>query len=169
MPLPVALDSNFYKQVWEGELPVIGATRHGVGATRHGERTKQKSFFALLEVGDQCKHDNSLRGYCLQNGVENRRTDGSQVDPTNNEGFGYYESKGEVACKRVASYMHDKWDSNDDGNNTVFDQSRSQPLSLQWEKQSDGWCYEITMYYRGSDVYVTFHCYPPASARRALR
>jgi hypothetical protein len=153
MPLPVALDSNFYKQVWEGELPVKGATRHG-------ERTKQKSFFALLEVGDQCKHDNSLRGYCRQNGVADRRTGGSQVHPTNNEEFGYYESKGEVACKRVASYMHDKWDSND-GNNTVFDQSSSQPLSVQSENQSDGWCYEITMYYRGSDVYVTFHCYPP--------
>ena len=152
MPAPQVLSSAFYRAVWQGPLPVQSADRHGGG-------TKTKNFFAYLEVGDQCKHDNSLRGYCRRNNVADRRTQDTQVRPANNGDFAYYASKAEVACRAVATDMHNRWNANTT-NNQVFNPEGSQTLSIQGTPQSDGWYYEITMYYRGSDIYVTFHCYP---------
>lgn len=152
MARPAALNSTFYKQVWTGDLGVQGAAQHG-------GRLKDKTFFAFLEVGDQCKHDNSLRGYCTRNGVAARRTQDTQVDPANDGSFDYYEDKGEIACRRVARYMTERWTANQ-ANNRVFDPNGYQALTLQGETQSDGWSYEMTMYYRGGEIYVAFHCYP---------
>lgn len=152
MPVPEKLTSAFYHRVWDGMLPVVGADHHGA-------RQKNKHFYAYLEVGDQCKHDNSMRAYCRRHNVADRRTQDTQVKPANDGSFDYYREKGEVASKRVARFMHEKWSANST-NSSVFDSSGHQALTIQKEVQSDGWGYEITMYYRGSDVYVSFHCYP---------
>ncbi len=100
-----------------------------------------------------------MRGYCIQNNVTHRRTQDTQVTPKNNGDFVYYQAKGRVACQRVARYMHDRWNANTT-NSSVFNHAGSQTLTVQGEAQSDGWYYELTMYYRGGDVYVAFHCYP---------
>ena len=152
MPVPNQLASAFYYPVWNGALAVQSADQHG-------GRNKTKTFFAYLEVGDQCKHDNSMRGYCLRNNVTARRTQDTQVRPANNGNFAYYQARGQVACRRVARFMHDRWTANT-VNSQVFDSAGSETLTVQGEVQSDGWHYEMTMYYRGNDVHVAFHCYP---------
>src|ERR1700756_5385330 len=114
MPRPNDLSREVaYPLVWSGQLSVKGADQHG-GAD------KNKNFFAYLEVEYQAKHDKSLAGYCRRNNLEPRNTADTQVSPPNNGDPNYYASRGQVACKRVAAYMHDRWTKNTT-NDSVFD------------------------------------------------
>ncbi len=72
----------------------------------------------------------------------------------------YYASLGEMAAQVVAGEMHAKWVSNKT-NNTVFVRGKATTLTVQGKKQSDGYHYEITMWYDVGDVYLAFHCYHP--------
>lgn len=186
MPFPAALANAklAYKALGRVDLSVRTANPE----TRINRETKQreanpranvdKVFFPYLELTMQAKHDGEIRGYLQahntrekekkaknknydSNEIDIRKQDGSQVPSgsTAND-FAFYRACGVIAAEICSEKMTEKWQSNQNINNTVFVHGARNDCSVQSETQRDDYSYEVSFYYEPDGIYVVFHCYP---------
>src|SRR5215471_18563973 len=127
MPVPQELQSSIYHEVGEYDLdikvkrsPDFGKTKdspyhpenpsYDAEAVKKRKTTTTKTFIAYLEVGMQAKHDKKIQGYCKQNDIVGRATDGTHCPYTNvNNPVAFYREKRMVASKVFSRIMRYKW------------------------------------------------------------
>jgi len=163
MPAPAALSTQSYVHVWTGNLNVSGKPTNAGGMITPG-RISNKRFLTYVEVSEQGAHDPVMRSLAQARGLAVRPMHRGQVNP-NNVGNAttahiYYAPHGQMAASLVGAEMTRRW-TNNTTNNTVFIQGQPWTLAIQAIVQNNGHCYEITMCYDVSDIYVAFHCYDP--------
>lgn len=184
MPVPEELQSSIYHYVDQYPLDIrvkrkeqnFGQSAsspynpqnpaYDVEAVKKRKTTSSKTFLAYLEVGMQAKHDQQMRNYCKTNNIVGRVKDGSQV-PNDDSGnpFAFYIPKGLVASEVVAKIMQTKWASSGalatgGTNDTIFVPGKKNMPGVQSKTQRDGYAYDISFWYMGTEIYVSFHCYP---------
>lgn len=144
---------NLYHEVWDGVLDI------GQNVRNPQRGMVRKHFYAYIEGYEQTAHDPAMDEFC--NGDHRPRHRG-RVAPVNDEGIEYYATHGEVAARLSAATMQARWQTaaNNQNNATVFQTNRATPLAVQAHRQDNGYCYEITLWYMISEVYISFHCYP---------
>jgi hypothetical protein len=183
MPVPAELQKSIYHEVGQYTLditvkrsPDFGKTKaspyhpqnpaYNAQAAQKRKTTTTKTFIAYLEVGMQAKHDKKMQVYCNQNNIVGRATDGTQCPNNNaNDPFAFYVAKGLVASEVVSKIMQTKWAksgalASGGSNNTVFVPGAKNMPGVQSITQRDGYAYDISFWYSGHEVYVSFHCYP---------
>ena len=74
-----------------------------------------------------------------------------------NAGLGQATPQNATRAARRVQAAQERLDEHDAA---VFDTNRAYPLGVQAVRQDNGYCYEITLWYRISEIYVSFHCYP---------
>lgn len=160
MPIPKDLDgknANKYAEVWRGQLNVTGATR----SSRTSPRIFSKTFITYIEIFEQTAHDSALNGFAQRRGIEPRRAHRGQVAPANNANnpLPYYAAHGQHAASMAGAFITGKWEQTVNANTNTFVQNSKQTLTSQSQRQPNGFCYDITLYYEGNEIYVVFHCY----------
>jgi hypothetical protein len=148
-----------YAEVWRGQVGVSTATSGVAKGSR--QRVKQKTFITYIEVFEQTAHDAGLHAFAKQRNIDPRRAHRGKVQPDNTGAnpLAYYATHGQMAAAMVADFMTAKWEETVRGNSNVFVQKAKQTLTSQGQVQSNGFCYDVTMWYAGNEVYVAFHCY----------
>ena len=158
MPVPAEIADGPYKRVGTYQMAV------STNPANSSRPSVQKTFHAYLELYFQGKHDGKIRAYCASQSpkIECRTQDGTQVDRPKRDSadpFVFYLDKGEVACENAAREMTTAWKKNTT-NNTVFVRGEKNILSVQGRAQRDGYGYDVSFWYDGTEIHVTFHCYP---------
>ncbi len=158
MPIPDFRNSVAFAHVWTGNLDVTGKTP--IGAVSGPIRSRR--FITYVEVVEQGAHDAIMRNLTRQRAMEPRHMHLGRVNPNNTvqNGLNYYVEHGQMAARLVGIEMTAKWEKNNQ-NNRVFARGEKHQLGVQKTQQDNGHCYEITMWYDVSDIYVAFHCYDP--------
>lgn len=168
MPVPALLNNPVaYGNVWNGALVVGPRARIG----GRGAGVVSKTFHAYVELYEQCAHDGRVSSYVRSMGANSRPPHGRQVAPANAHtvplALNYYGSgptgqgHGRVASQIVAQQMHQRWTSAAHapagGAPVLLGQRVS--LAVQGIVQPNGFQYDVSMWYDGSDVYLAFHCF----------
>ncbi len=160
MPPPSDLtgnNANKFAEVWRGQLGVTaGPRQHGLP-----NRVLQKNFITYIEIFEQTAHDAGLHGFARQRGIDPRRAHRGQVSPANNGAnpLTYYATHGQVAAGMVSAFITARWAATVNTNSNTFVQNAKQTLTSQSVVQPNGFCYDVTLWYAGADIYVAFHCY----------
>ena len=163
MAKPNEIDDK-YALVWEGTLPVTGASTGFTGTNIAHPSVKDTQFHAYIELYEQSAHDDGLMRIARERGLNPRSPHPGIVHPPNNDGsLAYYSSHGQMASGMAAQEMTDRWNRMA-GNSDVFT-GKAHVLVKQGEEQENGFYYETTMYYDVRHVYVAFHCYQKAVKR----
>ncbi|MCK5229585.1 MAG: hypothetical protein KAR13_04925 [Desulfobulbaceae bacterium] len=162
MPVPTVLNNKkIYGLVWTGQLTVGPNVRN----PQRGGGVVKKTFHAYVENYEQSAHDKAMAAYVQRIGGTPRSPHRAQVGPTNTKTapLEYYESHGQVASELTAKEMQRFWTNQFKAkkNATVFKIGLALPLAVQKARQSNGFHYDVTMWYDVRDVYVAFHCYRP--------
>jgi hypothetical protein len=160
VPVPKEIDDGPYKHV--GTYRISVRTANDAKSSR---ANVTKTFHAYLELYFQGKHDKKIITYCQSNKIECRTTDGTQVERPKKDSsdiFEFYREKGQIACENASREMTEAWVSEKKAktNNTVFVRGEKNVIAVQGVAQRDKYGYDVSFWYDGSEVYVTFHCYP---------
>ena len=126
------------------------------------KRQVTKTFKAYVELGYQSKHDEHVRAYCMAKGIEKRNKDGTQVPGYDyNAAQGakdiatFYKDRGETAIDVALADLKKEW-----GKDKTFADQEKKIMAVQAKTQDDGWKYDMSFYYCGNEIYVTYHTYP---------
>jgi hypothetical protein len=158
MPVPDEIRDGPYLLVGQFAKTVGPA---GADTSRAAKQNRQ--FHAYLELYFQGKHDGAVRTYCSSQRppIKCRSKDGSQVVYEKRQTMEqFYHARATTACNRVAKHISDTWKNAPSGNHGTFVRGAKNIMAVQGEKQPDGHGYDLSFWYCGSDIYVTFHCYP---------
>lgn len=161
MPIPPALtNKTLYGQCWTGRLTV------GPNVRDPGRGIVTKNFTAYVENYEQSAHDAQIAKYIKRLGGGSRSPHRAQVRPANNSSttpLVYYATHGEMASKLAAAELQRGWTTAAAAGSTatVFPAGQAKALTVQGVRQTNGFNYEVTMWYDGDDIYVAFHCYAP--------
>jgi hypothetical protein len=153
----------------------MGASAYDCGVIQHqfanpnaaggGRAQLTRSFHVYLELTMQSKHDRLIYGYCLAHQVEGRRQDGTQIPATAGATAlarlgGFYVTRAQTAAAAAAAHMVGRWQAPQVQGRQVFRQGERVDAAVQAVQQADGYYYELSYWYDGTDIYVLFHCYP---------
>ena len=152
-------------EITNGPYLLVGTFPMAVGPGGNANRAHllNRTFHAYLELYFQGKHDVKVRTYCNSQRprIDTRGTDGTQVEYARRQTFeNFYEARAQTASDRVAAYITNRWANAAQGNNGTFVRGAKNIMAVQGERQPDGYGYDLSFWYSGSDIYVTFHCYP---------
>lgn len=59
----------------------------------------------------------------------------------------------------VGEFITRKWAETVQTNSNTFVTKAKQTLTSQSEVRPNGFCYDVTLWYDSTDIYVAFHCY----------
>lgn len=124
-----------------------------------------RTFHVYLELAMQAKHDQVIRGYCRQVGLNPRNDRGTEFKhgslATGQQVLAvFYKARASVAAEAAEKHMVTKWKLPQAPGGSVFTKEARVDASVQMQRQSDGNQYEVSYWYDGTDIYVLFHCYP---------
>lgn len=130
----------------------------------HGTRQNiTRIFHPYLETYFQSKHDFVVRYYLMRNAWSYRNEAGNQIIHGQGVTFeqaiaNFYINRAATAIQIVERQLVTGWGTNR-ANVSVFPLGQHQYAAIQRILQPDGYRYELSYWYDGSDVYLSFHCY----------